>query len=315
MTKLQSEGATPFFSVVIPTYRRPELLRQALRSVVDQTFDDFEIVVVDDDPGCSARPVVHSFDDSRVHYLPNDRTRGGAGTRNAGIFRARGRWIAFLDDDDTWLPEKLERQHERLVVADDELGLHYTGYVHFDFERQEAMKVRLPSKKGWIAQDLLERNWIGGMFCVAIRADLLREIGGHDERFPAMQDAELFVRLARRARVDFIDQALVLVRKDNDDRITRSATRKLRGSILFNQKFKAEIDRVPRLRHQAASRVFTFALMTGDVPSLLRSLPWVLAGIVVAPGNLRAIGSRLRQQFRYQLDARRGTAEAARGRE
>src|SRR5690606_25569703 len=89
----------PFFSVVIPTRDRDDFLRVALESVRGQTERDFEVIVVDDAGSASTRTLAASFDDIGVTYVVNDHAHGGAGTRNAGAERARGSWIAFLDDD------------------------------------------------------------------------------------------------------------------------------------------------------------------------------------------------------------------------
>jgi glycosyltransferase involved in cell wall biosynthesis len=302
----------PFFTVIIPTYRRPRMLEQAVESVLAQSFSDFELIVVDDDRDGSAREVMARFADPRLSYLVNDRGRGGAGTRNAGIFRARGRWVAFLDDDDVWLPEKLAAQYRKIAVGDETLVLVYTRYAVYDFDRREVVSVRHARKEGEIARDLLCSNHVGGLFSVAIRAEVLRDVGGLDERFPALQDAELYVRVARRGTVSFVDETLVWVRKDHADRITRNARSKLEGSRLFWRKYRAEISRDPRLVHRAAARVFTFAVASGDLKALLHALPWTLAGVLFDPGNLRSVGARLLKQVtertaRRQAD--RGTSE------
>ena len=98
----------PFFTVVIPTYNRSKLLKGAIQSVLKQTYENFELIVVDDASTDNTKNIVKSFYDNRIRYMMNYHAKGGAGARNAGIFIAKGKWVAFLDDDDIWLPEKLE---------------------------------------------------------------------------------------------------------------------------------------------------------------------------------------------------------------
>src|SRR3989338_3645537 len=103
-------GHMPKVSVIIPTSNRPELLPRAIRSVLDQTFQDFEIITVDYGQVISAQEAVGQLNESRIRYIKNDRLLGGGGTRNKGASIATGEYLAFLDDDDEWLPFKLEEQ-------------------------------------------------------------------------------------------------------------------------------------------------------------------------------------------------------------
>src|SRR5258705_10332336 len=100
----------PKVSVIIPTYNRAECLRSAITNVLNQTFQDFEIVVVDDSSQDHTREVVNSLDDKRIKYIRHERNKGVAAARNTGVSNAKGDYIAFLDDDDEWFPEKLKKQ-------------------------------------------------------------------------------------------------------------------------------------------------------------------------------------------------------------
>ena len=275
----------PFFSVVIPTYRRPEYLAEALASVLKQTFQDFEVIVVDDDTEEQGRAVVESFGDKRVSYVRNDRQRGGAGTRNAGIFRATGQWVAFLDDDDIWMPEKLAFQHEQIEASDSDLGLVYTGHTRFDPETNNTYTF-VPAHQGWIEKDLFVKNVVNGFYSVAIRRDILNDIGGLDERFPAMQDLELYIRVAKNYKAAYLPQPLVRVRGSRTGRITTNHGSKLKASKLFTQKYKTEINRSLRFKHWAASQTFMYALVEGKLLDTLKSTPLTVAGIIADRSNI-----------------------------
>ena len=278
--KEYSVNKAPFFSVVIPTYNRPDYLREAVASVLAQTFADFEVIVVDDSPEKTGCPVVRSFSDARLTYLRNDHSSGGAGTRNAGIERARGEWVAFLDDDDIWLPEKLERQAEKIATSDDNVALVYTGHTTFR-QGSEHSNTFVPDKEGWIYEDLLAWNVIGGFYSVAIRRDILTAVGGLDERFPAMQDLELYIRVAKEHKVAFVADPLVRVRDSLGNRITTNHANKLRASQLFREKFKSDIAESLYLKHRVSSRIFMFAFAEGDVGKLFKNAPLTLAGLVM----------------------------------
>lgn len=294
-----TNNVTPYFSVVIPTYRRPELLIQAMASVAEQTFTDYEIIVVDDD-GQSARTAVESFAGARVRYFENDHASGGAGTRNAGIDRARGRWVAFLDDDDTWLPRKLERIHELIEASEDpDLVLVYSGNIKYDHEAATIVSTATPKVRGRALSQFLYSNCVGGASVAVAHRTALTAVSGFDERFPSLQDMELYVRLAELGTVDFVDEPLVRIRSSSRVRITYDPHKKLQGAILFAQKYAPLMRRSLRLRHRAASRAFVFAVAAKQPRVAARFVPLTLAGILVDPGNVSyVVKSMLRLSMR-----------------
>jgi glycosyltransferase involved in cell wall biosynthesis len=111
------ENSSIAVSVVIPTYNRASLLGRAIKSVLEQTYQDFEIIVVDDASTDNTEEVVRNLRDRRIRYLRHEKNRGGSAARNTGIRAAWGQYIAFQDSDDEWLPEKLKKQMEVLAAA------------------------------------------------------------------------------------------------------------------------------------------------------------------------------------------------------
>src|SRR5262249_1321753 len=120
----------PKVTIVIPTYNRPERLRHALVSVMQQTVGDFEVFVVDDGSrDATADEVVRGFADARLHCIRLPTSRGPGAARNAGVIRAVAPFIAFLDDDDEWLPEKLEVQLGFLESCENSVGGVYAARI------------------------------------------------------------------------------------------------------------------------------------------------------------------------------------------
>ena len=291
----------PFFSVVIPTHNRAEMLKDAMQSVLDQTFQEFEMLVIDDYSTDHTQEAVASFNDYRISYIMNDRGTGGAGTRNAGILRAKGKWVAFLDDDDVWLPQKLSVLHGKILEHAGSAGLIYTGAASYDFEKNRELQPLIPEKEGWLEHELLFKNYIGTFSTVAIRTDLLLNVGGLDEDFPALQDRELYTRIARLTRITSIKEVLSYIRVTNSDRITFSAKKKLEGCILYWGKNRAMINNVPRLRHRTASRVFLFALQDGNFEEAVKALPWTAAGLVLDLPNAAHTFRRVNAFYKSKL--------------
>ena len=288
---VSEDRMTPFFSIIIPTYNRAQLLKSSLKSVINQTFSNFEVLVVDDHSTDETRSVVASLKDARIEYILNDRPRGGAGTRNSGIFRARGEWVAFLDDDDVWMPNKLELQYKRTTEIGDSVGLIYSGFIGYDFKGRE--KVFLPRKEELSWNDLFYRNYIGTYSTVAIRTKLLRGLGGLDERFPAVQDRELYVRVCRVSEVACINEVLAKFSMSDQNRISSNYHKRLVGNLLFRTKYQELIKQNYRLRHIWAARIFLYATLQKDMKQILNSLPWTLAGLFLDPPHLYKIIRRL----------------------
>lgn len=296
----------PYFSVVIPTYRRLGLLPDALRSLGAQTYADFEVLVVDDDPEGSAEELVTGFAGlPAIRYLRNTEGRGGSGARNTGAFAARGRWVAFLDDDDTFLPHKLEAIKALIEdAADPDLALVYSGHEKYDFERRVVINTFKPKVRGRVLKELLYKNHIGGMSVAVVRRELLLELGGLDTRFLALQDMELYVRLAQRGAVDFVPDSLVRIRSSARERITLDPEKKLQGARLFAEKYHELIVSDARLRHRAASRVLTFAVTARRYGVAAGALFWTLAGIVVDPANVRFVVKAIARQLVHRPQRR-----------
>lgn len=199
----------PKVSVIIPTCNRADFLRVALESVQRQTYQDFETLVIDDASQDHTPEVVRSFISMPVRYFRHGSRKGGAAARNTGIGNARGCYLAFLDDDDEWLPEKLRLQVNLLDHSPAEIGVVYTGYVVVDRSSGKEIAQKVPSRRGEIAQFLFEENSIGGTSSVMVRKECFAKVGLFDEQLPSFQDYDLWIRLAREFQFDYLQGPLL----------------------------------------------------------------------------------------------------------
>jgi glycosyltransferase involved in cell wall biosynthesis len=200
---------SPKVSVVIPTCNRAELLRCAISSVLSQTWQDFELLVVDDASSDATPQAVRDFPDPRIHYIRHDERKGGSAARNTGIDCARGQYVAFLDDDDEWLPVKLEKQIKLFEGSPTSLGLVYTGYWIIERENGKVIQQTTPVKRGDLSQEIFVRNWVGGTSSVAIRKACFETVGGFDPALPSFQDYDMWIRLAQRFELAFVAEPLL----------------------------------------------------------------------------------------------------------
>lgn len=207
---------SPTISVIIPTYNRAHLLGRAIQSVLEQTYRDFEIIVVDDGSTDNTEEVVKSFNDERIRYIRRERNKGGAAARNTGIKAARGEYIAFQDSDDEWSPQKLEKQMAVFKRAPLNVGVVYTGFWRIEGNKKVYIPhVMIRQKQGNIHNSLLEGCFVAASTAI-VRKDCFTKVGAFDERLPCFQDWELWLRISKYYHFKCINEPLVLSYQSQD---------------------------------------------------------------------------------------------------
>jgi glycosyltransferase involved in cell wall biosynthesis len=199
----------PQVSVIIPTHNRAGFLPIAIDSVLKQSFQDFELVVVDDASNDGTAEVRQEFQDPRIRWIRHDTARGGAAARNTGIVHSESKYIAFLDDDDEWYPDKLARQMGVMLKSPPEVGAVYTGYVLVDRDSGSVRSRMIPSQRGDLREKLLESNPIGGTSSVLLKRSCLEKVGLFDEELPSFQDRDLWIRISRHFHFDYVKDPLL----------------------------------------------------------------------------------------------------------
>ena len=202
---------TSHVSVIIPTHNRAALLRRSVESVLNQSYQNFELIIVDDASTDNTQEIIRSFNDPRISYIRNNKNRGGAAARNIGIEAAKGSYIAFQDSDDEWLPEKLEKQINLFKTAAPHVGVVYTGF----YRVKDGIKTYIPcsiirKKEGNISKTILNGSFVSTQTVLAKR-ECFDKAGLFDEELPRLQDWELFIRISRFFHFNIIDEPLVLV--------------------------------------------------------------------------------------------------------
>jgi len=198
-------------SVIIPTFNRPDKLRRAIGSVLSQTLEDLEILVINDSNEESpVLNVINDLKDTRIKYFCNEMTKGGNGARNTGISRAKGKYLAFLDDDDEWMPKKLEAQVQRLESLDDpSWGGCYCGYTILEGNH---WRNELHLLEGdFLREFLLGKCSIGSTSTLIINSDAMKKVMGFDEKLERHQDIHFLVKFFRYFKLAFVDEVLVKV--------------------------------------------------------------------------------------------------------
>jgi len=234
-----SRYSDPLVSVVVPTHSRPEYLRRAVQSVLAQSYDAIELVIVDDNdatPASEALVDLSLRDLTTVEIVRGRDHANAAAARNTGVQVASGEFVAFLDDDDWWAANKITRQIEAFDRADDDVGLVYAGAkLVFDDHRTVSVP---PAVEEPMTKALLRRNVVGTMSAVIVRRRVAKAIS-FDERFPSWEDLVWYVDLSRFTDFERIPDPLVWYEHDSPDRLSEDVERERRSRQLFLAKYQS----------------------------------------------------------------------------
>jgi len=203
----------PTVSVIIPTYNRAHLIGRAIQSVLNQTYQDFEIIIVDDGSTDNTEEVIKEFQeqDKRVKYIKHDKNKGGSAARNTGIKTARGEYIAFQDSDDEWFPEKLEKQMKIFENMPKEVGIIYSDMWRIIGNKKKYFySPEIMPKDKIIYEQALDYS-VGniGIQTSLIKKEVFDKAGMFDEEFYRFIDLEFFIRLSKYYYFYHISEPLV----------------------------------------------------------------------------------------------------------
>jgi len=216
-------------SVVIPTYKRADLLVKAIDTVLEQTYRNIELLIVNDnikgdEYSLKLYDIINSYSDSRLQLVEQDKHINGAAARNAGIRVAKGEYIAFQDDDDYWEAEKIERQVKLLSELDENWGA--VSCLMRIYSHDRLVLSALPYRDGEILMDILTRRTSMGTGALLIRRRALDECGYFDENLKRHQDLQLFARLAAKYKIKL--DKVYLHNRENKDNQNRPSVEQLK---------------------------------------------------------------------------------------
>ncbi|GAK55292.1 glycosyl transferase, family 2 [Candidatus Vecturithrix granuli] len=226
-------------SIIIPTFNRGNAIHNAIQSIIHQTYEDVEIIIVDDGSTDDTKTVVAAFSqkDQRIHYVQSTTNRGAQAARNMGIRAARGEWIAFLDSDDRWLPNSLQKRLEVALKAGVNV-VHSECWVLRNHEEKEYFGI--PPLEGNIYRELLQQP--GPLFpSLLIAKKALQQIGDLDEHLLAYQEWDTAIRLAKREAFCFVPLPTFIYDCRGKDRISANALRDARGYQQVVRKYRLPI--------------------------------------------------------------------------
>lgn len=241
----------PKVSVVIVTYNRPRFISLAIQSVLNQSYQNFELIVVDNGIEKPAKNLVESFNDARIKYLPQVKNTGCSGGKNVGIKNAIGEYVAFLDDDDVWLPEKLELQMKALENSSESVGFCFTaitevrdrGEIHSQVPEGEDNYFEFALRKfsGFLSSTLV------------IKREVFDKVGLLDESFPSHTDIDLIIRITKKYKGIAINKPLIkMYLKSDHEQMGNNFgcegskyERRIKGRHMLLEKYKEDFEKSP----------------------------------------------------------------------
>ena len=294
MTTLRDDSVV----VIMPTHNRAHLVGRAIESVLAQTHTNWQLIVVDDGSSDATADAVAAFTDPRIRFVRNPKALGASGARNVGV-RAAGpsAFLAFLDDDDEWLPRKLELQLEKFRTSDVELAA--VGCGRLDYDESGMVTTQVPIYRGQVFEDLLARRARG----YGVQLILVRRVPGEDDvlfdvDMRCLEDLDYSIRHAMRGPLDFVAEPLVKVRRDDGGPHLWNAEAAITGYRQLAAKYDKELATRPwiasyytvciardlaRLGRMAECREHLLRALTGSSSRFRLSL-WYAASMIGAVG-------------------------------
>jgi glycosyltransferase involved in cell wall biosynthesis len=194
-------------SVVMPTHNRADFLGKSIDSVLSQTYEDFEIIVIDNNSTDNTEEILKKYKDRRIKYVRNNENRGAGGARNQGIGLAEGSYITFLDSDDQLLPTKFEKQLTKLHTLPNNCGLVYCGFCYVSNQTSKPVKYVFPKFYGNVYDDVIEKN-LFPIHAPIIKKECFERCGMFDTTLAACEDWDLWIRFAKYYEFAFVPEIL-----------------------------------------------------------------------------------------------------------
>jgi glycosyltransferase involved in cell wall biosynthesis len=232
-------------SVIIPTHNRAHFLRQSVDSVLSQTYENFEIIIIDNNSTDNTTDLLKNYNDRRIKYVKNSENNGCAGGRNQGIEMARGDYITFLDSDDELFSTKFEKQLMKLHTLPNKFGLIYCGFCYASGKTGQIIKNIYPEIHGNVYDNLLEMN-LFPVHAAIIKRECFQKCGVLDASLPACEDWDIWIRIAKYYEFGFVPDILAKYNIHGEQMATDIESMILARKRIV-EKNKSELKSRPRL--------------------------------------------------------------------
>ena len=243
MYRLYLRNENTMISVIIPTYNRANLIRRAINSVLNQTYQNFEVIVVDDGSTDNTSLEIKRIQDNRIKYIKLIENKGGSNARNIGIKNARGKYISFQDSDDLFYPNKLEKQIQNIIIKKSNLDfckikVFYNSSLNLFYPNKRQEKSIL---KGKIFDELVSKGNFISTQAMLVQKNFMRKFF-FDINMPRFQDYEVILRMIPKVKISYTPNVLVDLHIQKDSVTLSKVKLKKAVSILLTKKFNFNLN-------------------------------------------------------------------------
>lgn len=287
-------------SVIVTTYKRPlGLVQRAVDSVIRQTWKSIEIIVVDDNTDddmltLDLKRIEQLYPDQNLRYVSYKGNHGACYARNYGLNLASGKYIAYLDDDDEWIPEKIEKQVKQ--IENSGAALIYCSALVKNDTTGELSHGNKCKYKGWVYQDLIMENFIGSTSFPLLDKESAIKVGGFDINMQSAQDYDLWLRLCKEYKIDYVNEELGIYHVHSGEQITKNPEKKISGLSRLNQKNQEYLNQNKKALWYRTIKLAPFYAQKGE---LRKGLDVWIKSIKICPLELKANVKYLIYIFRH----------------
>jgi glycosyltransferase involved in cell wall biosynthesis len=229
---------SPLVSVIVPTYNRAKTIKRSIDSVLQQTYTNFELIIVDDGSTDDTEGIVRNINDQRIQYIKCTKNGGANKARNIGIKASQGTFIAFQDSDDDWYPDKLEKQVEIMQKVLPSVGVVYSGYFRIMNDSSTYIPPdTIGQLEGDVSSELLKHNFVGTP-TMLIRKECFEKVGLFDEQLPRFQDWELSIRLSKHYHFKYMNEATINAYVQTDSITSNNQAQITAFRMIFEKHYK-----------------------------------------------------------------------------
>ena len=240
-------STSPIFSIIIPVYNREHTVSNAIKSVLGQTFLNFELIIVDDCSTDQSVDLIKSFNDNRIRFFEMPTNSGAAAARNNGIKNAKGIYISFLDSDDAYEPDFLKESYDLLCDTSSKIGFMWTGVnrIENNHIHQESWSPKFIQNSYFTFLNALH---IGTNSGITIKKEVFEKCGYFNENLQAAEDTDFFLRITKDFDYVFTTKTLMNVYRDGHDRLSKNLQKNAKAYQEIFPQHKAVIDTSKKLQ-------------------------------------------------------------------
>jgi glycosyltransferase involved in cell wall biosynthesis len=210
---------SPLISVIVPVYNRQDKVGRAIESVLNQGFSGWELILINDKSTDNSLGIINEYQDSRIVVLDLSENKGAATARNVGIKRAKGKFVTFLDSDDCYKPDFLEKSYRLLSPTGEAVGFSWTGYTFVSSNNQKTQFWK-PSESSNYYHSFLESLHTGTNSGLMVKSEVFKKCGYFDERLRAAEDTDFLLRIIQDFKFIMIPESLVNIYIDHTNRLS-----------------------------------------------------------------------------------------------